>query len=236
MINCLFCDKMFKDQYGLDRHLTRKTLCIDTNLLYKKYKDLHNEIKRLKENTKSIPINIESNNNNINSHNNNTININVNINPITKLEIGHLDIDKIQNYIENYKKNDDKLNLFLKDYIKDIICHEEHPENHAVKYIKKTPPTYNTLIEKDGETIGVINGLKDTCELLSLPVLDTLKIKLKEFLKKIKKDEEFDYSLYDDTIEQLKYELNKTNVKKALNSVLQHDILYTIKMKFGVIM
>jgi hypothetical protein len=79
--------------------------------------------------------------------------------------------------------------------------------------------------------IHVIKGLKDTCELLSDPILDTLKKKLKEFLKKYKNNDNFNYAIYEETIKELRNELNKTNVKKSLSSVLQNDILNNIEMK-----
>ena len=141
--------------------------------------------------------------------------------------------------IVGYKEkfNNDKVNLLLSDYIKDIICDSSHPENHAIKYIKKKPPTYNALVEdSDGNTVSVIKGLKDTCELLTDPILDQLKIKLKEFIIKYKKDTQpdFDYFLYENAIRELKKELNKSNVKKALSSVLKNDILNNIEMKLNV--
>jgi hypothetical protein len=142
--------------------------------------------------------------------------------------------------IEQYDdstKNPDKLNLLLSGYIKDVICDQEHPENHAVKYTKKKPPTYNSLVEDtDGNTVSVIKGLKDTCELLSDPILNQLKAKMKEFINKYKNEgdeSEFDYSLYEDAINQLRKELNKDNVKKALSSVLRNDILNNIEMKLS---
>jgi hypothetical protein len=155
---------------------------------------------------------------------------------------------KMQEIIERYddakemighkeKFNNDKMNLLLSSYIKDMICNDDHPENHAVKYIKKKPPTYNTKIEdSDGQTVSVIKGLKDTCELLTDPILDKLKIKLKEFIIKYRKDTEpeFDYGLYENAIKELKKELNKSNVKKALSSVLKNDILNNIEMKLNI--
>ena len=93
----------------------------------------------------------------------------------------------------------------------------------------------NCLIEdNDGNTVTVIKGLKDTCELLTDPILDQLKLKLKEFLQKYKENEEFDYSLYEDAFKELRKELNKDNVKRALRGVLKNDILHNIEMKFNI--
>ena len=166
------------------------------------------------------------------------------------MNINHIENEKIKKIIENYdnekelvngkeKFNNEKMNIYISEYIKDMICDTEHPENHSVKYIKKKPPTYNTHIQDNsGNTVTVIKGLKDTCELLTDPILDQLKIKLKEFIKKYKPDTEpdFDYTLYENAIRELKKELNKQNVKKALKSVLQNDILNNIEMKLSLIL
>jgi len=225
---CYICNSNFTLKHNLKRHLhenrCKSEILTDLEMLNNKFKELYDRI-----NTLTIT---NSDNVNVNSNHNNTININIQINPANKLTLDYIPPDKLKDFIESYKG--ENLNLLLSDYIKDIICNKNHPENHSIKYIKKKPPTYNSLIEKDGETINVIKGLKDTCELLTDPILDKLKIKLREFLKKYKKDEDFDYDLFEDTIQQLRKELNKDNVKKALSSVLQNDILNTIEMKFNL--
>ena len=230
---CHLCDNIFKKKQSLQVHLNErrcKSELLD-NLL--KLNQLIETLK-LEGNAKTI------NNSIIGGDHNTYINVKIEINPITKLQISHLEPDKMKMLIEKYDddtpKNPDKLNLLLSGYIKDVMCDSQHPENHAVKYIKKKPPTYNCLVEDDsGNTVTVIKGLKDTCELLSDPMLNTLKVKLKEFLKKYKGDnDDFDYSLYEDAIAQLRKELNKDTVKKALSSVLQNDILNDIQMKLHI--
>ena len=66
--------------------------------------------------------------------------------------------------------------------------------------------TYNSITEDaDGNPVTVIKGLKDTCELLSDPILNQLKSKMREFINKYKNDgddSDFDYSLYEDAITQ----------------------------------
>jgi hypothetical protein len=163
------------------------------------------------------------------------INIHINTNPITKLNLEHIEPLIMRTLIEKYDKDSSKLNLLLSEYMKNILCDEEHPENHSVTYIKRKPPTYNSMIEnEEGKIVNAIKGLNDTCELLSDPMLDTLKCKIKECLKQARKDIEFDYDLYEDTIRGIKTELNKDVVKKALKSVLQNDILNDIRMRFEV--
>lgn len=237
---CNICSNTFVQKINLQRHL-KEFRCKSPLLtdLCKLNELLFQQEEKIKELNKQLTI---TGNNNTVINSNNDINMNmkieININPITKLNVNYIEPEKMKALIENYddgnEKNPDKLNLLLSDYIKGVICNNDHPENHAVKYTKKKPPTYNSLIEDtDGNTVSVIKGLKDTCELLSDPILNKLKLKMKEFINKYKdeNDSNFDYSLYEDAIYQLRKELNKYNVKKALNSVLKNDILNNIEMK-----
>jgi hypothetical protein len=228
---CYICNNSFTQRPSLERHWKDKRC---KSPLLDNLKELSILIEQLKSGQ-----NQTINQSIIGGDHNMYINVKIEINPITKLDISHIEPDKMKHLIEKYDdvtpKNPDKLNLLLTDYIKDVICDKEHPENHSVKYIKKKPPTYNCFIEDtQGNTVTVIKGLKDTCEVLSDPMLNTLKTKLKEFLQKYKEDEEFDYSLYEDAIKQLRKELNKGAVKKALSSVLQNDILNNIQMKLNI--
>lgn len=178
-----------------------------------------------------------SNNNVLVNSQQNVFNIKVEIqvNPINKLDLNCVDQKKMKALIFEYEDDKTKLNLLLSDYVKEVICNKEHPENHVVKYIKRKPPTYNIVLEdKDGKVVNVIKGLKDTCDVLTDPVLDALKIKLKECLKKVRSEDEFDYELYRQAIKDLKLELNNSNVKRALSSVLKNDILNDIQMKLSV--
>jgi hypothetical protein len=235
-MKCNLCNKSFNTKSNLNRHLNKDLICIDKQTLHELIEEKDKIIQMLRKGDMS-------NNSGIIGDNNMYINVKIEINPITKLQVSHIETDKMKSLIEKYDdptipKNPDKLNLLLSGYIKEqILCNTEHPENHAIKYIKKKPPTYNALIEDaDGNTVSVIKGLKDTCELLSDPILDQLKVKLSEFIKKYKPDNDpaFDYCLYEDAIKQLKKELNKITVKKALSSVLQNDILNDIQMKLDI--
>jgi hypothetical protein len=245
---CHICSNTFVQKINLQRHLNERRckspLLTDlwklNELLFEqqsKLKEYENIIEDKEERIKQLTIN--GNNNTVtNSNNDINMKIEININPITKLNVNYIEPEKMKALIESYdngsSKNPDKLNLLLSDYIKDVICDEQHPENHAVKYTKKKPPTYNSITEDaDGNPVTVIKGLKDTCELLSDPILNQLKSKMKEFVNKYKGDDDpnFDYSLYEDAINQLRKELNKDNVKKALSSVLRNDILNNIEMK-----
>ena len=260
---CNFCSSKFVQNISLKKHLSEKRckslLLYEDN--YVKFNEIINDKDKIIEKQRiellesqreieMLKVQFKSGNiNNVHGNNNNVSNINMkiefNINPITKLDIKHIEHNKLREIIEKYddekeivsavdKFNNDKVNILLSGYIKDMICDSEHPINHAVKYIKKHPPTYNTHVEdQSGNTVTVIMGLKDTCELLTDPILDQLKIKLKEFIIKYKGDTEpeFDYKLYENAILELRKELNKQNVKRALKSVLKNDILNNIEMK-----
>ena len=224
MVICSFCSKEFGRKDVFKKHLIDRS-CKMTNNLF----ELHEKLLQVG----SANLNIHGNNN----HHNNNINVNVildikDINSINKLTTDHIEPEKMKDFIEKYSY--DKLSLFLSEYIKDIICNKELPQNHSVKYITKNPPRFNSLVENDhGEKINVIKNLKDSCEVLSQPVLVTLKKKLNECLKKYKNDEEF-ITDCDFEIKGIRKELNKECVKRALRSVLQNDILTDIEMKLTI--
>lgn len=224
---CRFCSSSFSRKENLNRHLRDNSCSVGKNMTLL---DFHNKIDEL---YKSAGILINGNNNrtDINSHN--TFNINIQIQPITKLSLEHISPDKMKQVIETYDTDKSKLNLLLTEYINNVLCDTEHPENHAVKYVKRYPPTFNSITEdSEGNVITTIKGLKDTCELLSDPVLDVLKIKLSECIKKYKRDEDnYDYSLYEDAIKEIRKELKKDNIKKVLSNFLKNDLINNIEMK-----
>ena len=239
---CHFCNHNFTQKHNLEKHLNDKKCKSKLLNNWDELNCLLDELHQLKSriNVSNSPIIVGNNNYN-------NIKIEININPITKLDISHIQDIEMRNLIKSYddtkynnkddiENNDkDKLNVLLGGYIKNMICDSEHPENHAVKYVKKKPPTYNAITEdSDGNTVNVIKGLKETCELLSDPILDQLKLKLRECIQRFKKDDDpnFDFSLYEHAFKELKKELKKSTVKKASSSVLQNDILENIEMKF----
>ena len=192
--------------------------------------DFHNKIEEFFKNG----IVINGNNNKIDINCNNTFNINIQIQPITKLSLEHITPDKMKEVIETYDTDKTKLNFLLTEYLNGVLCDQDYPENHSIKYIKRYPPTFNSIIEdSDGNIITTIKGLKDTCELLTDPVLDVLKTKLKECIKKYKKDNDsnYDYSLYEDAIKEIRNELKKNNIKKVLSNFLKNDLINNIEMK-----
>lgn len=224
---CRFCSSSFTRKENLNRHLRDNACSVGKNMTLL---DFHNKIDEL---YKSAGILINGNNNRTDVNSHNTFNINIQIQPITKLSLEHISPDKMKQVIETYDTDKSKLNLLLTEYINNVLCDSEHPENHAVKYVKRYPPTFNSITEdSDGNVITTIKGLKDTCELLSDPVLDVLKIKLSECIKKYKRDEDnYDYSLYEDAIKEIRKELKKDNIKKVLSNFLKNDLINNIEMK-----
>lgn len=238
---CYICSNNFTQKHNLDKHLNDKKCKSKLLTNLSELNTLLEELHKFKMHISNSPIIVGNNNNN-------NIKIEININPVTKLDLSHIKDIELAELISNYDdakfkhisdnvNNKDNLNIMLSSYIKNMICDTKHPENHAVKYVKKKPPTYNSRIEdSNGNTVNVIKGLKETCELLSDPILDQLKIKLKECITKYKPDTDpaFDFALYEHAFTELKKELKKSTVKKALSSVLQNDILENIEMKFTI--
>ena len=215
---CVFCNNIFNQKYNLNKHL-RENRCES----FKKMNalDIHNMLR--------------SNNvkNNINTYNEKCTINNIHIerieivNHINNLDTTFIEPSKMKELVDKY--NYPKLNLLLGNYIKDIICNKNQPQNHSVKYVKKNPPTYNSLVQdSDGNLMNVVKNLKDSCELLTDPILEILKTKLKQYIKHYKKQDDYD----SDTVSDICKELNKDAVRKALGSVLQNDILNDIQMKF----
>lgn len=233
MYNCNFCRASFTRKDSLIKHLKDNRCEVAKTMTVLDY---HNKIEELKQG-----LSINGNNNHhisVNSNNiTNNINVNIQIQPITKLSLEHISPDRMKQVIETYDTDKTKLNFLLTEYINGFLCDKEHPENHAVKYTKRYPPTFNSVTEdSDGNIITTIKGLKDTCELLSDPVLDVLKNKLSECIKKYKKDDDlnYDYSLYEDAIKELRKELKKDNIKKVLSNFLKHDLINNIEMKLSM--
>jgi hypothetical protein len=223
MYLCNLCSSEFTQKGPLNRHLRERRCKITNDLL-----ELNNLIESFKYKNHEVKSNIQTNNGTVN--NGNVINISIVVNPVNKLMVEYLEPEKMKKLVESY--TNDNSNLLLSEYIKDIIHNKDHPENQCVKYLTKRPPTYSNTIEKEGEKVNVIKNLKDSCELLSEPVLATLREKLKECNKAFKSDQDFQ-SVYEDTVREIYRELNKDVVKTALKSVLQNNILNDIEMKIS---
>jgi hypothetical protein len=231
---CSFCNFNFKRKDNLLKHLKENRCEIGRKMTLL---DMHERISSLQNKVNGLSISGNENETNINSKNHihNTINIAININPVTKLNLDYIDPEKMKRLIEECSPDHTKMRLLLSGYLQEIFCNKEHPENHSVKYIKKYPPTFNSKIQdSNGKTIDVIKGLKDTCDILTDPVLDVLKIKLNECIKKYKKNDFFDYDMYEETIRTIKEELQKPAIKAFLSSFLQNDILNNIEMKLNI--
>lgn len=237
---CNFCNTSFKRHFTLNRHLHENSCKTGEKMslydFHMKIEETKKEFDKIIEEYKKNTININGDNHEININNliTNNILFNIQINPINKLSLDHVSTDKMKEIIESYDNDKTKLVYLLTNYINGLLCDNRHPENHAVKYTKKYPPTFKSLIEDvDGNLISNIKSLKDTCELLSDPVLDVLKNKLVECMKKYKNGNEidYDYSLYQDVIRELKKELKKDNIKKVLSNFLKSDLINNIEMK-----
>jgi len=156
-------------------------------------------------------------------------------NPISQASATHISVERMRNLIEKYDTPDgkSKLGLLLSDYIRDILCNKDHPENHVVKYVRLKPPTFHVVsLGENGDTLTSIKGIKDTCDVLTTPLFQLLKAKLKECLRCIKHDPTFDFDIYEEGIKNLKSDLNEGIVKKVIGNILRYDIVNDHYMKF----
>jgi hypothetical protein len=240
MTLCYFCNKTFTRKDNFTRHL-KEARCEEASKMtpYDFYLKIEEEVQKAQKSTT-----ITGNNNISVSPGGKctvtNINVQIQIQPVTKLALEHITPEKMKEVIEQYDSDKSKLNYLLSEYLNNLFCDTQHPENHSVKYIKRYPPLFNSITEDaDGKTITVIRGLKDTCELLTDPVLDVLKVKLNECIRKYKREKEdpdsdYDYSLYENAIRELQKELRKDKIKQVLANFLKNDLINNIQMKFKI--
>jgi hypothetical protein len=229
---CNFCNKSFTRKDSLNKHLKENRCEIFPTL--SQY-DIHEKILLLQKQISKLTIN--GDHNNYQSNNTNNINVVININPITQLNMKYIEPEEMKQLLKDYDKGErtpERLNLFISDYLQKMLCNKEHPENHAIKYVKKYPPTFESSVKDEAlASVKVVKNLKDTCELLSDPMIKVLKQKLNECVKKYG-DEFDDIDDFDETLKIIRKELAKPNIKKYLSSFLQNDILNNIEMKLDI--
>lgn len=223
---CQICNYNFKKKQYLNRHLNEKRC---KSPLLDDWMSLHSLLEHLRNQN-------QQNNNNNNNRDISMNNIEMNINSICSLELDYIQPEEMKKIVEKFDQvqynNPSYLQILLSDYIKNMIHDKEHPENHVVKYIRRRPPTFNCRIQdEDDNVIEVLRELKEASEVLSDPILTIIKSKFKEFLKKYRHHEEFDYDLYEDTIQHMHKELNIDTIKKSISYVLRIDILNDVQMK-----
>ena len=152
-------------------------------------------------------------------------------NPIEKLDTNHIQPEILANIIVKYEP---KIRMILSEYIRYIIYDVNHPENHVVRYINKKANLYTVLTEDTNDNIVQTKGkLKVICGLITGPITLILMSKMKEMVKKYKKDEDddFDYSLYENVIKDLRLSLTESNISKAIKDVLSTYIISDKRMK-----
>lgn len=227
---CLFCNETFTRNSSLKDHLKLKRCKVDLLELHKIHKELSEKNKELNEQLSSITIN---GNSNLTATNGsiiaNTVNINVSVNSIENIDVSYIKDSVMKKLTSEYKTGEPSVNLLISDYIKQMLCNKEHPENHSVKYIQKKPPLFNTkMLDSDGKIINVVKNLSETLELIHDPILNILISKLKDYIKNYKEDPEYDR----DKVNYIYKEMKQETVYEALRTVLKNDILQDIEMKF----
>jgi hypothetical protein len=164
-----------------------------------------------------------------NSHNN--YNINITINPIDKLNVDYIKKEELQGMFDKLNKDQaGHMDLVLKNYIRSILSNEDHPENHAVKYTKKDPPMFSTIVTENDKQKCVINDLKDTCDLISQPLIEVMLKKIKKSWGEMKQDPDFD-DMDQNLVDALRDTLKNERVREILKRYLKSDILENVEMK-----
>lgn len=205
---CNLCKTYFTQKVSLTRHLKEKRC--KTGLLY----DL------VKLNNILNTVNIELLN----------INTNKTLNTINELDTSYLKINKMKELIDIYDTNKYKLNNLLSEYIKNIICNENYPENHCIKYVDKKMKIFSIYITENGIKKYIRDNYKQLCYIASEYFYNIIKKQLSKCLKFYKDDNEFE-NLYEDTIIEFKKDLTMDNISKALKTCLHVYILNDKNMK-----
>lgn len=205
---CNLCKKCFTQKISLIRHLKEKRC--KTGLLYDLVK-LNNILNMI--NTELININTKKT-----------------LNAIDELDTSYIKINKMREMINIYDTNKDKLNNLLSEYIKNIICNENYPENHCIKFVDKKMKIFSLYIIEDGVKKHIRDNYKQLCHIASEYFYKIIKKQLSKCLKFYKDDDEFQ-NLYEDTIIEFEKDLNIDNVNKALKICLHAYILNDKNMK-----
>ena len=205
---CNLCKKCFTQKISLIRHLKEKRC--KTGLLYDLVK-LNNILNMI--NTELININTKKT-----------------LNAIDELDTSYIKINKMREMINIYDTNKDKLNNLLSEYIKNIICNENYPENHCIKFVDKKMKIFSLYIIEDGVKKHIRDNYKQLCHIASEYFYKIIKKQLSKCLKFYKDDDEFQ-NLYEDTIIEFEKDLIINNVNKALKICLHAYILNDKNMK-----
>ena len=163
---------------------------------------------------------------------------NIRINPISTLNLidNSYHNKKLITKYENCKANDYiSIELFLNDYIQNLIYNKNIPENLCIKYIKKKPPTYKIkILDENNNSTYIIKRLHECSVVLYEPICKIIKKQLKLSLNKNIKysDEDPEYSnetIYD-IIKYLSHSKWTIIIKRVIKSIL-YSILFDQEMK-----
>jgi len=250
-MECYLCNKEFSTRSNVNKHMNtnacKKTKTpqqingvitdLQSTVAEKERVIISHEktIAELEERLKHSQHIIENNHNStINSQiNSNNISIIIQVQPIDKLNLDHIKKEDLQIMFDKLNKDQaGNMDLVLKRYIQSMIANPAHPENHAIKYTKKDPPMFSTLItDSDNTEKHVINDLKDTCDLISEPLIEQMMKKIKASWREFCQDPDFDETMDVNLMDALKDKLKNENVRRILKRFIKSDILENVNMK-----
>lgn len=206
MYECRFCNAEFSRTFARDRHINERRCswlekATITEIMKKVEEQIHKD-------TSEIVLKLEAR-------------------AINDLDVSHIPKSRMLTAV-NAKELPST--FLICEYIKDILCDPEHPENHAVKFAQKKLPLFSIVFKSDGDqVVRLAKGLDDAAELIVVPMMDILKSKIKECQVKVVDQKTCDY---DAALWKFSKSVNKDNVKKAVLSFLICDILSNPKMKY----
>jgi len=236
MVECVFCNKTFSRRDNCLTHInTDKCIKpISKEGIFRVIEQKDKEIASLKEELSKAQTIINSphhiNHSTVQSHNN--YNININFHPINQLNMDHIHKEYLQEMFDKLNKDQaGNMDLVLKRYIANMLSNKDYPDNHAVKYTKKDPPMFSTLVTENETQVRVINDLKDTCDLISEPLIEQMLKKIKDSWREMRQDPDFDETMDVNLLEALRDKLKNENVRRILKRYLRSDILENIEMK-----
>lgn len=229
MVECDFCMKSFARKDSFKRHLSTNSC---TNV------PSSNQLEWYKYIKKNYPQN---------KNTGPTLNLTINIQPLNVFTLKDTDNDLIYEFIQNYDQKGKKINNGKRDAIISYF-NKTLPDKNLIKYISKRPLQYQIAEKQDenGDVINSIRGLKDSVNILTDPILKALKSKILNFENKLRKENDkavingtedelkYDYPLVEDTIIEIKKELDRDVVQKTLKQFLRNDVLNDINMKLNI--
>lgn len=228
---CHFCNKQYATKYSLQRHYEDKKCKGDLVGDLMRINRYLNELKLYKEKFGILTTLDGTQEKEIAYDNIHTIDETnrIELNNIETLKYDYVSPLKFREVVEGFIKNRDLLSVHLNQYLAEILCNVDHPENHVVKYTKMKPPTF---LVKNYDGTQLVMGLNETSNALVEPICMILEEKSRECYRHAKRDKNYDFDpnqyVFKDIMKKLK---DKESLRKMLKNFFQYTLLNKPFMK-----